>query len=99
MTAPPQTNAQGQDTSKFNITEEDFLQFIDKEMVKVEKFTLAKVTEIREKINQTEQVLQALTDGKTGEFAGDSAAVIADADSIANAFLRLAGNLSPCQIS
>ena len=89
MTAPPQTNAQGQDTSKFNITEEDFLQFIDKEMVKVEKFTLAKVTEIREKINQTEQVLQALTDGKTGEFAGDRAAVIADADEIANAFLRL----------
>jgi len=89
MTAPPQTNAQGQDTSKISITEEDFLQLIDKEMVKVEKFTLQKVTELREKIKQTEQVLQALTDGKTGEFAGDRAAVTASADEIANDFLRL----------
>ena len=89
LTAPPQTNAQGQDTSKISITEEDFLQFVDKEMVKVEKFTLQKVTELRDKIRQTEQVLAALTDGKTGEFAGDRAAVMASADEIADDFLRL----------
>lgn len=36
LTAPPQTNAQGLDTSKITLTEEDFLQLVDREMVKMD---------------------------------------------------------------
>jgi SPX domain protein involved in polyphosphate accumulation/uncharacterized membrane protein YidH (DUF202 family) len=89
MTAPPQTNAQGLDTSKVDITEEEFFTVIDKEMVKVEKFTLEKVTELRQKIKQTEAKLQANTDPQTGRFQGDTIALTKDADEIANDFLRI----------
>ena len=78
----------GQDTSKIDITEEDFLQCVDKEMVKVEKFTLQKVTELREKIKHTEDVLRANT-ASNGDFTGDTVAVMKSADEIANDFLRL----------
>jgi SPX domain protein involved in polyphosphate accumulation len=89
MTAPPQTNAQGLDTSKILITEEDFLQLIDSEMVKVEKFTLEKVTQLRDKIKLIEAVLAARTDSVTGDFTGDRAQVSESADEIANDFLRI----------
>jgi SPX domain protein involved in polyphosphate accumulation/uncharacterized membrane protein YidH (DUF202 family) len=88
MTAPPQTNAQGLDTSKVDITEEEFFTVIDREMVKVEKFTLEKVTELREKIKLVEAKLQAQTDAQ-GRFSGDTVALTKDADEIANDFLRI----------
>ena len=58
MTAPPQTNAQGLDTSKVEVTEETFFGQIDADMVKVEKFTLSQVTAIRAKILDLEARLK-----------------------------------------
>jgi SPX domain protein involved in polyphosphate accumulation len=79
MTAPPQTNAQGLDTSQVTVTEESFLRTLEGEMLKVEKFTLEKVTELRNKISETEQSLQK----------NSHATSLAKADEIANDFLRL----------
>lgn len=58
MTAPPQTNAQGLDTSKVEVTEETFLAQIDSDMAKVEKFTLSQVTAIRTKILDLEAIFK-----------------------------------------
>jgi SPX domain protein involved in polyphosphate accumulation len=88
LTAPPQTNAQGLDTSKITITEEDFMQLVDHEMVKVEKFTLQKVTEIRNKLIAGEESIR-LHSANGGEYTGDAAAVTAIADTAAKDFLRL----------
>ena len=68
MTAPPQTNAQGLDTSNVSLTEEDFLTLIDAEMVKVEKFTLSKVVELRQKIRAVESALKTQINTSTGEL-------------------------------
>jgi SPX domain protein involved in polyphosphate accumulation len=81
LTAPPQTNAQGLDTSSFTTTEESFLKLLEGDMVKVETFTLQKVTELRNKISQTEALLQSGTYGKED--------VEARAEEIANDFLRV----------
>lgn len=89
MTAPPQTNAQGLDTSNVSLTEEDFLTLIDHEMGKVEKFTLSKVLEIRQKIVVAETAFKAQIDSSTGEFVGDRDDVMLQADTIAEDFLRL----------
>jgi SPX domain protein involved in polyphosphate accumulation len=82
MTAPPQTNAQGLDTSHVEVTEENFLRLLESEMLKVEKFTLEKVTELRDKISETE-----LKINDTKRFS--RAQILANADDIANDFLRL----------
>jgi SPX domain protein involved in polyphosphate accumulation len=89
MTAPPPTNAQGLDTSKIRITEEDFLHLIDTEMVKVETFTLQQVTKIRDKIKAIETLLASNTDRNTGEFMGGTVKVSETADEIAADFLRI----------
>lgn len=89
MTAPPQTNAQGLDTSNVSLTEEDFLTLIDAEMVKVEKFTLSKVVELRQKIRAVESALKTQINTSTGEFAGNRDEIMVQADTIANEFLRL----------
>lgn len=81
MTAPPQTNAQGLDTSQTKVTEEDFLRLLESDMVKVEKFTLQKVTELRNKIASTESLLQ------TNTYLKDD--VEQRSEEIANDFLRL----------
>jgi SPX domain protein involved in polyphosphate accumulation len=88
MTAPPQTNAQGNDTSKVPITEESFLQLIESEMAKVERFTVTKVTNLRQLISETEALLK-VTDSKTGEAAWDAQVVDQKANTIADEFLRL----------
>jgi SPX domain protein involved in polyphosphate accumulation len=88
LTAPPQTNAQGLDMSKITITEEDFMQVVDGEMVKVERFTLQKVTEIRNKLIAGEEAIRLHTDA-SGDFTGDQDAVTALADEAARDFLRL----------
>lgn len=88
MTAPPPTNAQGNDTSKVPITEESFLQLIESEMAKVERFTVTKVTNLRQLISQTEALLK-MTDNKTGAPAWDAKTVDQKANAIADEFLRL----------
>ncbi|GKZ00868.1 hypothetical protein MPSEU_001038500 [Mayamaea pseudoterrestris] len=82
MTAPPQTNAQGLDTSHVDVTEEHFLRLLESEMIKVETFTLEKVTELRNKISETEL---KINDAKRFQ----PAQVLVAADEIANDFLRL----------
>ncbi|KAL7581696.1 hypothetical protein ACA910_022239 [Epithemia clementina (nom. ined.)] len=98
MTAPPQTNAQGLDTSKVDVTEETFLAQIDADMVKVEKFTLSQVTAIRAKILELENLLKEQPTSLLSSNASNSQASshgwnekdIADrADEIGNDFLRL----------
>jgi SPX domain protein involved in polyphosphate accumulation len=88
MTAPPQTNAQGNDTSKVPITEESFLQLIESEMAKVERFTVTKVTNLRQLISETEALLKVV-DSKAGAPAWDADTVDGKANTIADEFLRL----------
>lgn len=85
MTAPPQTNAQGLDTSKVDITEENFLRYLENEMVKVETFTLQKVTELRNKLGDAEQLLNQ----KREPSEEVKRNLESKADTIANDFLRL----------
>src|SRR4051812_49344139 len=82
MTAPPQTNAQGLDTSHFDVTEEHFLRLLESEMLKIENFTLQKVTELRNKISETEVKMNDLKRNSLTD-------ILTAADDIANAFLRL----------
>jgi SPX domain protein involved in polyphosphate accumulation len=103
MTAPPQTNAQGNDTSKVPITEESFLQLIESEMAKVERFTVTKVTNLRQLISETEALLKVTTSTTSatnststsstsngnGTPAWDADAVDGKANTIADEFLRL----------
>jgi SPX domain protein involved in polyphosphate accumulation len=86
MTAPPQTNAQGLDTSQQTVTEEDFLRLLESEMVKVETFTLEKVTALRNKISETE-ALVAKHDNSDDDSS--SAHIRQMADEIAQDFLRV----------
>jgi SPX domain protein involved in polyphosphate accumulation len=61
------------------MTEETFLKKIDAELTKCENFTLEKVTELRQKIVEAENMIDVQSDQKVTELA----------DSIANDFLRL----------
>lgn len=87
LTAPPQTNAQGLDTSKITITEEYFLKQIDSEMVKVENFTLQQVTGIRNKLRHAEEEARLLEDSAITGTTKES--LLQVADEIAQDFLRL----------
>jgi len=85
LTAPPPTNAKGIPQQSNDITEEAFFSYMDSELTKVEKFTLAKVTELRRKLDQIESKVK------------DNSAVSSDkmialknrADGIARLFLVL----------
>lgn len=79
LTTPPQTNARGLAQTNSTATEEAFLKMIDAELTKVEKFTLEKVTEIRQSISTAEDSIGRL----------DNEAVKEQADKIADDFLRL----------
>ena len=98
LTAPPQTNAQGLDTSKFNVTEETFLAQIDADMQKVERFTLSQVTSIRSKIVELENLLNQQpsnllnddgTPTDTASLGWNEKEVFDRADEIGSDFLRL----------
>jgi hypothetical protein len=84
MTAPPQTNAQGLDTSKVPVTEDTFFRLIESDMTKVEDFTLAQVTNIRKKIASVEESLK-----KRDSNTFDPESVMQQADEVAEDFLRL----------
>lgn len=80
LTTPPPTNARGLAQAINTITEESFLKKIDHELTKVEDFTLSRVTELRNKIKEAEDMIAGNTDNdKVTELA----------DSIADDFLRL----------
>jgi SPX domain protein involved in polyphosphate accumulation len=88
MTAPPQTNAQGLDTSKVPITQETFLTLVESDMVKVEKFTLSQVTLIRNKLTDVESQLKSNTSAN-GEPLWKEQEISDKANEVANDFLRL----------
>jgi SPX domain protein involved in polyphosphate accumulation len=74
LTTPPQTNARGGlATNQSTSTEEIFLKMIDSELTKVEKFTLEKVTELRQKIKLVEQTIGKEPSDKVSEMADDIA--------------------------
>ena len=79
LTTPPQTNARGLAVDNQTATEETFLKMIDSELTKVEKFTLEKVTELRQKIAEAEGMDYVKQKDKIRKLA----------DSIAGDFLRL----------
>jgi hypothetical protein len=80
LTTPAQTNARGLAQTNSTPTEENFLKLIESELSKVEKFTLEKVTELRQKIVSVEQALGT-------DLAKEK--LIAMADDIAGDFLTL----------
>eukprot|EP00934_Nitzschia_sp_Nitz4_P001692 Nitzschia sp. Nitz4//scaffold13_size275219//220515//222797//NITZ4_000910-RA/size275219-augustus-gene-0.274-mRNA-1//-1//CDS//3329536122//1692//frame0 len=79
LTTPPQTNARGLAMDNQTATEESFLKLVDAELTKVEKFTLEKVTELREKIVVAEGMDKNKQKEKIRKLA----------DTIADDFLRL----------
>jgi SPX domain protein involved in polyphosphate accumulation len=79
LTTPPQTNARGLAQTNSTTTEETFLKLVDAELTKVEKFTLEKVTDLRQKISDAEHAV-----GKE-----DKEQIKERADTIAEDFLRL----------
>lgn len=80
LTTPPPTNARGLAQAINTITEESFLKKIDHELTKVEDFTLSRVTELRNKIKEAEDMI-------VGNTGNDKVTELAD--SIADDFLRL----------
>lgn len=84
MTAPPHIDKQGHEIIPCpTVTEETFLRAIDSNMVKVEQFTLTRVTQLRSKLCEAEALLKTKGPGN----AGDELA--RQADEIANDFLSL----------
>jgi SPX domain protein involved in polyphosphate accumulation len=80
LTIPPQTNARGGlAQSNSAATEEKFLKLMDSELAKVEKLTLEKVTELRQKIVSVENMIGRETNDK----------IALQADAIAQDFLRI----------
>jgi SPX domain protein involved in polyphosphate accumulation len=78
---PPPTNARGLPQSVSNVTEENFILAMDAQLSKVEKFTLAKVTELRHDL--------ALVEAKLNKLPENKDELLEETDEIAEAFLRL----------
>ncbi len=91
LTAPPPTNAAGRQftSSDSPTTEEDFYSCIDAQLVKVEKFTLEKVTELRDQISSLEREVAALKDHEHPPDEEILDGIRNRADSVAKAFLTL----------
>ncbi|CAJ1930789.1 unnamed protein product [Cylindrotheca closterium] len=79
LTTPPPTNSRGLAQDARGMTEETFLKKIDAELTKCENFTLEKVTELRQKIVEAENMIDVQSNEKVTELA----------DTIANDFLTL----------
>ncbi|KAL7472453.1 hypothetical protein ACHAXS_012788 [Conticribra weissflogii] len=91
LTAPPPTNAAGRQftSSDSPTTEEDFYSCIDAQLLKVEKFTLEKVTELRDQISSLEREVAALKDHEHPPDEEILDGIRNRADSVAKAFLTL----------
>jgi len=81
LTMLPPTNARGLAQSVSNVTEEAFIQAMDAQLQKVESFTLAKATELRQQLASVESQLKYLPKNKDE--------LTEETDDIAEAFLRL----------
>lgn len=94
LTAPPPTNAAGRQLTADDspLTEEDFYSTIDRELAKVESFTLQKVTELRNQIDTLERTVQEYTTSSVGKKIDNEALIETtreSADSVAKSFLIL----------
>eukprot|EP00565_Helicotheca_tamesis_P009069 CAMPEP_0185725902 /NCGR_PEP_ID=MMETSP1171-20130828/2030_1 /TAXON_ID=374046 /ORGANISM="Helicotheca tamensis, Strain CCMP826" /LENGTH=752 /DNA_ID=CAMNT_0028394133 /DNA_START=50 /DNA_END=2305 /DNA_ORIENTATION=+ len=95
LTIPPPTDSKGQvvkDPAKIkaetkNITEETFFSILDREMIKIESFTLAEVTKLRKSLKEIEDSLKSKSIDMTNEVETD--ALRESTDEIAESFLRL----------
>ncbi len=85
LTTPAPTNAKGILLDAASVTEEAFFSCMDSELTKVEAFTLRKVTELRNLINDTDSKLRGLNINNEEAVAG----LQAQADDIAMKFLTL----------
>jgi len=85
LTTPPPTDARGLPQHHSTITEEAFFASIDRELNKVEKFTLDKVTELRKSMDIIESKLKDVDLGDDDKVQ----ALVAEADEVAESFLRL----------
>lgn len=93
MSTPPPTNAQGlpQHASE-TLTEEAFFAAVDAELTKVEKFTLAQVTELRKSMDGVESKLGSASEGGGGidlSQEDEAEKLMLEADEVAASFLRL----------
>mmetsp|Transcript_3126 Transcript_3126/g.5136 ORF Transcript_3126/g.5136 Transcript_3126/m.5136 type:complete len:748 (-) Transcript_3126:127-2370(-) len=71
LTAPPPTNAAGRQLTADDspVNEEDFYSTIDKELAKVESFTLQQVTELRKQIDNVENEVKGWVTSTTATAA------------------------------
>lgn len=90
LTTPPPTNAKGIQLDEASVTEEAFFSCMDSELTKVEAFTLRKVTELRNLINDTDSKLRDLRITDNNYEDEDAVAELQNqADDIAVKFLTL----------
>jgi len=85
LTTPPPTNEKGIPLESTAITEEAFFSCMDSELTKVEKFTLAKVTELRQYIDKVESTIKSIDHTNESEVTS----VKQQADDIAGKFMTL----------
>lgn len=85
LTTPPPTNVKGMPLESSALTEEAFFSSMDSELTKVEKFTLAKVTELRLKMDATESMIKSIDLSDEAEVV----MVKQQADDIAGKFMTL----------
>ncbi|KAL7501630.1 hypothetical protein ACHAWT_010646 [Skeletonema menzelii] len=91
LTAPPPTNAAGRQLTADDspVTEEDFYSTIDKELAKVESFTLQQVTQLRKQIDNVESDIQGWTTDNTKLNEVQIESSRESADAVAKSFLTL----------
>jgi len=95
LTTPAPTNAKGVLLDEATVTEEAFFSCMESELTKVESFTLRKVTELRNLINDTDNKLRDLrttANDNSNEDSGDEGIakeLLTQADDIAVKFLTL----------
>jgi len=93
LTAPPPTNAAGRQLTSLDspVTEEDFYSTIDKELAKVESFTLQQVTQLRKQIDTVEAEVKGWVETSGNHKMADHQIETCreNADTIAKSFLIL----------
>lgn len=84
LTIAPPTDARGLPPTSFHTTEDTFDEAMDREMIKVEQFTLQKVTELRQALKRVEAKLHQQQPSPQPQQD-----IQAETDEIAKEFLRL----------
>lgn len=85
LSTPAPTNIKGQPTNKSSTTHEEFFQSIDKEIAKVESFTLQEVTNLRKALDTIEMNAHKANNLPEEKKEG----IRKDVEDIGDAFIRL----------